>query len=136
MYYRFTNSNNPMSDWGHAMFAADRYKVEHYGANEFTLDKSHTVSIYDLESAIINAWDACKETGEFGQIDTYYTTLSAEEVFETFCPSNIVDSANGYDCDLVCWLWNFVLDPKNIMAVRTDDGAVCFDESLIKKVGA
>lgn len=127
-YFRFTNKNNPMSDWGHAMFADDRNMVEFYGKNEFTLDIANTVSIYDLENAIKDAWneDPCSE----------YAHLSADEAFAAFCPEEIVNSAEAYDCELVCWLWNAVLAPARIMAIRTDNGAVCFDESLIAKVGA
>lgn len=124
-YYRFTN-NGPRSDWGHAMFAEDRDMVEGYGSNEYTLDRADTVSIYDLEDAIVAAWDNEPCEG--------YEHLSADEAFEEFCPEDIVNSAQAYDCDMVCWLWDNVLAPKNIMAVRTQDGAVCFDENLIKEV--
>lgn len=135
-YYRFTNKNTPMSDWGHAMFAEERYRVEHYGENEYWLDKAHTVSIFDLEEEIKTAWNKCKEEEYFGDLyDEYYQSLSAEEVFDSFAPEDIVNSAEGYDCELVVWLWQFILEPKGIMAVRTPDGAVCFDESLIERVG-
>ncbi|MGO0058668.1 hypothetical protein ACTID9_01145 [Brevibacillus fluminis] len=127
-YYRFTNSSSPMSDWGHAMFAEDRNAVEHYGQNEYTLDKAHTVSIYELEEIIKEAWENDPCSG--------YAHLAADEAFDEFCPEDIVNSAQAFDCELVCWLWDVVLLPKNILAVRTQDGAICFDESLIQKVGA
>ena len=135
-YYRFTNKNTPMSEWGHAMFAENRDDVMHYGRNEYVLDKAHTVDIYDLEDEIKAAWVKSQEEDEFGEMyDDYYKSLSADEVFECFVPEDIVNSAAGYDCDLVVWLWQFILEPKGIMAVRTPDGAVCFDESLIERVG-
>ncbi|ALS22281.1 hypothetical protein [Paenibacillus naphthalenovorans] len=135
-YYRFTNSNSPMSDWGHAMFAEDRYKVENYGKNEYTITSDKTVDIYDIKDLIINKWIECQENEYFGSLSEtgYWLTVDAEEIFESFNPTNIVDSAEGYDHDIVCWLWEMVLEPNNIMAVRTYDGAVCFDEELIEKI--
>lgn len=133
-YYRFTEQASPMSDWGHAMFAENRDKVEGYGSNEYTLCSTNTVSIYDLEEIIKSTWIECQENENFGVLNGDFSDVSADTVFEAFCPTNIVDSAQGYDHDFVCWLWDMILEPKNIMAVRTQDGAVCFDEELIKKV--
>jgi hypothetical protein len=136
-YYRFTNSNNPMSDWGHAMFAEDRYQVENYGKNEFTIDSDKTVSIWDLRDEIIVKWDECREIEDFGPVmtDRYLIdNVTGEQAFESFNPDDIVDSAQGYDTDWVCWLWELILEPAGIMAVRTQNGVVCFDENLIEKV--
>ncbi|MFI2856826.1 hypothetical protein ACH6EH_06770 [Paenibacillus sp. JSM ZJ436] len=135
-YHRFTNSDTPMSDWGHAMFAANRLKVENYGQNEYTLDYDKAVNIYDLEELIKSTWESCQEEQNFGQLDDtdFWMEYSADAVFNSFCPSDIVDSADGYDHELVTWLWDFVLEPNNIMAVSTPDGAVCFDQSLIKQI--
>lgn len=136
-YYRFTGRNNPLSDWGHAMFADNEMKVENYGGGRYgwTLDKSHTVWIWDLEDDILTAWQKCIEQENFGQLsDTHYwlNDFNVDDLMPGFDPRDIVDSAEWYDHDMVCWLWDFVLEPKGIMAVRTNDGAVCFDQNLIK----
>lgn len=137
IYYRHTNSNNPMSDWGHAMFTENQEASEGYGRIEFTLDSAKTVSVYSLENTIRNVWEYSQENDDFGSMaDEYYKKLSADEVFESFCPENIIVSAAGYDCDLVIWLWEKVCEPNGIMAIRTQDGAVCFDDTLIEKVTA
>ena len=58
-----------------------------------------------------------------------------EDIVELFNPDNIVNSAGGWDDeDLVSWLWEYVLDPNNIDAVITYDGAVVFNKNLIKQV--
>lgn len=133
-YYRFTESQSPMSNWGHAMFAEKMDSVEHYGKNLYTLNASVAVNVEDLKESITAAWEACKENEYFGStMDTYYEQLTAEEVYNLLNPADIVNSAEGYDCDIVQWFWDYVLEPQGIMAVRTQDGAVCFDETLIEK---
>lgn len=135
-YYRYTKRNNPMSDWGHAMFAAKQYKVEGYGPIGWTLDESDTVDIWDLEDDIREAWAACVESEYFGQLSDidFWLNYDVDELVDSFDPRDIVDSADAYDHELVGWLWDYVLEPKGIMAVRTFDGAVCFDQSLIKMI--
>lgn len=135
MYYRCTNSDSPMSDWGHAMFADSLERVDHYGKNVFVFDGQGAVNIYDLEDKIRQAWAKSQESGDFGEMyDEYYQSLSADEVFESFAPADIVNSAEGYDCDLVVWLYQMVLEPNGIYAVITPDGAVVFDETLINRL--
>jgi len=139
VYYRFTNKETPMSDWGHAMFAEDRDSVDFYGNNEYHLPVSSTVDINELEDAIKSAWNASIADEDFGDIAysdwaNIIENISADEAFEQFNPDDIVNSAAAYDSDWVCWLWERVLAPRGIMAVRTTDGAICFDESLIVAV--
>jgi hypothetical protein len=132
LYYRYTDSDSPMSDWGHAMFSKDQYKVENYGDNGFTIDDAITVDIYDLKEDIIAAWtEYQKEWADYNE----FAQMDAEYIFESLAPNNIVDSADGWDHDLtVEWIWNNILEPKIIWAVRTPDGAICFDEELINKI--
>lgn len=133
-YHRYTNSNSPMSDWGHAMFAyGDEHRTDNYGANHYTYDGTDGVNIQDIEQAIKDAWAECQETGHFGFLPESDQDLTAEEVYQSFNPENIVDGAQGWDCDLACWFWEFVAEPNDIMAVITQDGAILFDEALIAK---
>ena len=134
MYYRFSNSTNPMSDWGHAMFSDNADKVEHYGAYKFVFDGVNAVAIDSLYDTIINYWTNCQESGNFGDMcDSYFENLAAEDVFTAFNPADIVNSADGWDSALVGWFWEFVAEPNNIMAITTQDGAIVFDSSLIVK---
>ncbi len=139
MYYRFTNSENPMSDWGHAMMCDTEDSVQMYGENEYIYDGANATRIEDLKDEIIAKWNECLEDEFFGNdvpytAEEWFKTLSADEVFSALNPSDIVMSAEGYDCELVCWLWENVLEPKEIYAVLTEDGAVVFDDELLQKV--
>lgn len=135
LYYRGTSSSNPMSDWGHAMFV-DSYENSYNGLDhKWVFDGSQATSISDLKEKIIIAWNQYKENGYYNSFTSddndYYVTLSAEEVYNSFNPNDIVNSAEGYDSSLVAWLWEMILEPNNIYAVTTNDGAVVFDENLI-----
>lgn len=134
LYHRYTNSDTPMSDWGHAMFVDDQ-SSEHYGSNHYTFTPdAKAKEISSIEDLITTAWSQCKENDDFGELnDGYYQSLSASEVFESFNPSDIVNSAAGWDCELMVWFWQFVAEPNDIMSVLTDDGAIVFDQDLINK---
>ena len=131
MYYRFTQTENPMSDYGHAMFVLDdRDRVDNYGKYEHHYDGGGGVKIEDLYEAITAAWEGAEE---WERIKTISPQLTAEEVCEMFTPEDIVDSANGFDNgEAMQWLWEQVLDGPGIMAVITPDGAIVFDEKLIR----
>lgn len=47
--------------------------------------------------------------------------------------SDVVNNAGGWDSDLVVWIWERVLEPKGIVSVILENGAIVFDKSLIKK---
>ena len=141
-YYRFTNKDSPMSDWGHAMFANDKYRVENYGKKGYGYSGEKATPISQLKDDIKKAWDediANGFSGDFGNglaDDSVYYGLKGDDIYPQFNPSNIVDSAEAYDSDLVQWLYERVLEPRGIGAVSTKDGAIVFDESLIKKLSS
>lgn len=144
MYYRYThNSDTAMSDWGHAMFAD---KVDHigdgYGPFAWVYGGEGAVAISSLHDAIVAAWAAEVEQyndrgcyfGRNGEDLTYeLDNLDAETVFDSFNPDRIVDSADGWDSDLMIWLYHTVLEPAEIVAVTTCDGAIVFDRNLIRR---
>src|SRR5690606_22061662 len=66
------------------------------------------------------------------QAEEYWKEIEGEEIYEQFNPKDIVDSAEAWDSDLVQWIWDRILEPRDIMAVTTRDGAVVFDDKLIK----
>ena len=135
LYHRYTNSNTPMSSWGHAMFVDNNQSSDHYGDNHYTFASDvNTVTIASLEGLITTTWTKCQEDEDFGDlIDEYYQSLSASEVFDGFNPSDIVNSAAGWDCELMVWFWQFIAEPNGIMSIITEDGAIVFDADLINK---
>jgi len=120
-----------MSDWGHAMMAMDRDSVYHYGDREFTYGGEGAVEIEDLKDIITEAWD---ESVEFHAAPIDYQHLDAKEVYESFNPSDIVDSAEAWDTELAGWFYEKIAEKNGITAVITDDGAIVLDEYLMTEV--
>ena len=139
--YRYAKPDDPMSDWGHAMFADDPTK---YGNPElgilddslYSVKKSDLTNISDLRDVIINQWN---EDVEDGTAYNYTFTddelsLSGEDIVEGFDPKDIVDTAEAFDHpEFTQWLWDRVLEPRGIVGVKTKDGGIVFDPSIIQK---
>lgn len=129
MLYRRTHTKNPMSRSGHAMFAKDADRIGSYGAHLWGFDETQATNIEDLKNVIIDAWE---EEMESEESDCDLPRINGEEAYACFDPSDIVTSADAYDNeDVNAWLWDTILDPEEIMAVRGDDWAVVYDEELI-----
>ena len=142
LYYRGTRSNeDPMSDWGHAMFTdnKDRAYFDDDGDNTgWIYDGTDGVHITDLYPMIVEAWSEDWENDNFSRCNMkQWCPKSGEEVAEGFNPSDIVDHAGNWDHDdLLPWIWERILEPKGIDAVITEDGAIVFEPSLIRKITA
>ena len=135
MYYRSYKEESPMSEWGHAMFVDHNDSwVDTIGDGvNYVYDGTGAVDISNLEDVIKDAWSESLKNGDFD--DTFMADITAEDAFKSFAPEDIVMSAEAWDDgDMVQWIWNKVLEPKGIYAVITPDGAIVFDESLIKHV--
>lgn len=133
MWYRYTNKNNPMSDFGHAMFSDNLDSIQGaYGQNLFTYNGANSVTIDSLKDIIIKAWEQCQEEGFSYPNDDYYESLDAETIYNMLNPDDIVDSAEGWDSSfMITWFWQYIAEPNNIKAVITNDGTIVFDEDLI-----
>ncbi len=135
-YYRYASEETPMSDWGHAMFVDNSTDSENYGDYRYSYDGTKGAEITEIVDKIKNAWNACKEDDFFPELnDSYYEGLGADEIVKLLNPEDIVMSAEAYDCSIVNWFYSNVLEPNDIKAVITNNGAVVFDESLIKRDG-
>ena len=130
-----------MSDWGHAMFADDATRYGEPGAgiidgDLYSVNKSDLINMSDIENDIVSQWN---DDVESGVIYNYNFTddqisISPEELMAIYDPEDIVDSAAAYDDEnFTQWLWNRVLEPKDIKGVKTHEGGVVFDPSIIQK---
>lgn len=127
-YYRFTNSDNVLSDWGHAMFAADEDMVSGYGVNEYVYSGSDSIDITALYPAIAREWE---KSADYGLLPDGYEDMDAVSACRMFNPSDIVMSAEAWDnADLLTWFCEHIAIPQDIKAVITDDGAILFDTAL------
>lgn len=131
MYYRYSNNENPMSDFGHAMFVSNAESTSFYGKICYTFDGAKSVKIDDLKSEIVSAWVSAKRNL---LLPEYELSIKLKDLLNSFNPADIVNSAEAWDNgDLVQWIYEQVLEPNKIFAVTTQDGAIVFDKNLIKK---
>lgn len=118
-----------MGENGCAMFADNLESIASYSGHNgqiYSVDHSRLTPVGDLTGAIATAW-ANDDFRPYG-----YDHLEAEEILATFDPANIVNCAEAYDdAKLVTWLWEQVLEARNILGVKTQDGAVVFDASIV-----
>lgn len=128
-YYRFTNKDTVMSDWGHAMFVADNEDiVSSYGCYEYLYNGASGVYIESLYPVIATVWDKCAECGT---LPIGYDDIDAHDACKMFNPDDIVMSAGAWDDgDLLTWFCEYVAIPNDISAIITNDGAIVFDAAL------
>lgn len=132
-YYRYSNKKTPMSNWGHAMFVCEeRFErvCNGYGSQGYLYNGQDGVQIEDLFERISKEWN---ENDIYRPAD--FEHMDAEEVYEMFNPLDIVDTAGAWDDgSLTQWIYERVLEPIQIRAVITEDGAIVFDEELISRL--
>ena len=137
--YRFSNSENPMSEMGHAMFADSEGNVEHYGQNRYVVDANKLTSYDDVKPLIEKAYDEAA-ADDFDSMKNFdideYSYRDKEAFMDSFDPDDIIDNADGYDNPgMNAWLYEYVLEPNGIAGIRTQNGGVVYDESLIQNAG-
>lgn len=140
--YRNCRSVNPMSDWGHAIFADNFSSISCYGGKNkttFYVESADLVDVLDIRAEIIQQKEAFSpdecyflDEEEIAEIENLFS-LSDDNFFSMFNPSDIVMSAEAYDnYSLLSWLYNTVIEPMEIGGVKTADGAVTFNPEIIK----
>ena len=130
--YRAHRGKSVMSEFGHAMFMDDPGSIEIYGKNRYSVFKEDLTSIDDLKRKIAEQWDRDKERGFLPH--KYMDEMSGEETADNFDPKDIVDSAQAWDNeDMVQWFFAHEDLFENTPGVKTSDGAVVWDESIIYK---
>lgn len=137
--YRFSNSENPMSEMGHAMFADSEGNVEHYGQNRYVVDANKLTSFDDVKPLIEKAYDEAA-ADDFDSMKNFdideYSYQDKGAFVDSFDPEDIIDNADGYDNPgMSAWLYEYVLEPNGIAGIRTQNGGVVYDESLIQNAG-
>lgn len=131
--YRRYPSNNPMSDWGHAMFSDDPYHIEQYGNRLFGVFLTDLVDVEDLKPQIAEAWEKSLAS-PFSMIhhDSYWEQFSGTEIAENFDPVDIVDSAEAWDNpELVQWFFEECDFWEGFRGLKTRDGAIVWDQDII-----
>jgi hypothetical protein len=110
------------------MFAQEEDGVQHFGENEYFFDSEDGVFIGDLEKKIRKAYRESVKAG-----DSVVEGFSEDEFVEIFNPDDIVDSANAWDDkEALAWFRENIVEVYDIPAITTYDGAVVFDESVLR----
>lgn len=132
IYVRRTKNDNPMSDWGHAMFVEGTPDtLGAYGDVVHRFDGKNAMPISDLKEKMEAAYE--KYPAFFSE---YEDIEDFEDLYHWFDPDDIVDSAEAYDnADFLEWLYTRVLSPNGIEAITTQQGAIVFDPDLIETLG-
>lgn len=127
MYFRYANKNNKINPiTGFAMFSNNENRVsECYGDIKYTYDGTDGVKIEDMKNRFYEAWEDCKYNAP-----EYMWNLTADEFFNAFNPSDIVNDAEAWDNDdFRRFFSEFVYDDE--VAIILDNGAIVFDDKYI-----
>jgi len=146
-FFRFYNSDDPMSQWGHAMFKESSSPHEalenigHYGKNAFELETGKGIfpEAESLKKDILKqlAYDYKKGMLPLSLENQVSEGMKGRDFIDQFNPDDIVDSAAAYDDDdIFPWFYEKVVEPKGISGVITNDGAISWEPDTIKKIAS
>lgn len=126
-YVRYTMNNTAFYPGvGFAMFvdAKKEYRIENvYGDYRWSYDGTNGVNINDLKQKFIDAWENYKDAAP-----EYMQSLSPEEFFEAFNPTDIVDDAGAWDSDdFRRFFSDFIYGFEE--ALLLNDGAIVFEDA-------
>ena len=141
-YKRFsTDPDDPLSDWGHAMFVRDDAvgddQMGVYGDNKYEIKEgTELASPEDIKEAVNKI---AEEYGLPRDITDDDDALDPEELIDVLIerlnPGDIVDSADGWDSKTtVRWFSEVFYPNTGIQGISTEDGAVVFDPEAIEAV--
>jgi hypothetical protein len=117
-FNRYSNKDDPMSDYGHAMFVKDE-ELTNYGTKQYGIkDGTPIVDVRDLAGKIEQAAE------KYGLPEGYDT---AADVSDQANPDDIVNTAKLWDDPAgLQWLAENVIEPNGIRAVETKNGLIAF----------
>lgn len=144
--FRGIPRTNPMSDWGHAMFADegvnayfpdDIYELEKSDRHAFFVEKNQLTAFDDVKDIIIQTREDDRRKdilSDYG-FSEEQMELKKEELLELFNPSDIVDDALGFDSlEFTTWFKERIADEYNIDGIKTNDGAIVFNKNIIHEI--
>ena len=118
------------------MFADNPESNAHYGENVFSVQHDKLTDIDSLMDDITSALKADYESGDLPTDlrDAMESGYTAEDIASEFDPQDIVDGAGAWDNgDYTAWFYERIAEPRGILGVKTSDGAIVFDRTIIGK---
>lgn len=132
--YRCTNTG-PISEYtGYGMFGDYAPRVDMYGENLYSVDHSDLTDINNFKEQIAQEWDNAVENETLpAELESLGEERNGKEIAEDFDPEDIIDGAGAWDIpELATWAFNAgIFD--DVGGVKTQDGAIVWDESLIQR---
>lgn len=132
---RNRNDDEPFNSVGHAMFAKAKDlesgldSLRHYGESGWVSRDSDAVDVSDIQKDIVRA------IRRRGLQEEYQSTAAA--LAREAAPEDIVSSAGIWDSpDIVQAIYDDIIEPRGIGAVRTPDGLIRFDAKNTRNVKA
>ena len=132
--YRCTNSSKAMNGYGYAMFGDNAAWVDGYGENLYSVFHDDLEDIDNLKKKIAETWDKDVEMETIpADLEVLAREKTGEQIAEDFDPTDIVDGAGAWDIpELVSWAFERGVF-EDVPGVKTHDGAVVWDDSIIHK---
>lgn len=134
-YHRYTRGPKADTGAGYAMFSDDESRVEGtYGKHHHTADPKDFAPGEVVDADCLRAPIEKALRSEKSLLSELQTT--AKDLASDVNPEDIVDRAGIWDNpDVVEKIYQKVLEPRGIKAVKTNDGLLVFDPSAIKSHG-
>lgn len=133
------SANSPENDVGYAMFVKKKNReesvsetldgLESYGRHGWVASEKGATPVEDIQKDIVRA---LRNSGEYKDYQTTAAALARDAA-----PKDIVNSAGLWDNpDLVSTIYESVLKPRGITAVKTPDGLISFGHQSVRSENA
>lgn len=135
-YVRYVDSGIDPIRMGFAMFVEidKEYRIKTiYGDDRYVVKATAQFASVEIMRSHISDLIADRGLSDINeQIGTEFDC--ANDLLDYFNPADIVDGAEAYDnLDAVHFVLDEVIEPREYVGLRTEDGAVVFDGDLIEK---
>lgn len=135
--YRSYTEGGAMSGWGYAMFSDDMVRIEGcYGPALYSVECDGLKNVSDLHDDIVSALEEDYEEGRLplSMEEMIENGSTYEELANTFDPEDIVETAEAWDApEMPTWFYERIAEPRDLAGVKTNDGAIIFDETIIEQ---
>ena len=131
--YRFTRKPRPIGAYGYAEFADNTDLNYGYGKYAYNVPREKLSTISELYNEMKKALDNSVADGSIYDYEPNFDEIGEDEFLKEFDPEDIVISAGAWDNpDWVQWFFDKVAEPGDIAGVKTQEGAIVFDENIIR----
>jgi hypothetical protein len=135
MYHRYNDSaKTPDNGIGMAMFVTDENKARNYGTDHWTYNGVKALPAIIIVESVISKMINADWLPDY--LDWFRDNAEWDAFRDRFDPEDINESAGIWDDPAsVEWIWDNALDPMDVDALTTRDGAILFNMTLAVYVG-